>query len=301
MKVVLYFSLLLLSGIAFGQTDIVDVDGRGNREIESSFRITESPKILDSIKATPIPAQPLLQLQYETKIQLDTIVAATVETTEKLKALYPFYAKLGIGSTIMPLGELYFNSTRSRSNFYGVHVKHLSSFGEVKDRDKTVYAPASFDQTSAEIFGKTIQNKFSVEGKLGYNNNGFHYYGIPNKNINADSIRQRFQIINAESVMETNRGDSSRLNVKVGVNYRYFTNQKSIYDTLGNWKTQENKFDLTTKAWYNKGTESFYTNIGVRFNGYKYGIADSALSLLDTGIVNNNTHQQKVSAQSKRY
>jgi hypothetical protein len=289
MKVVLYFSLLLLSGIAFGQTDIVDVDGKGNREIESSFRITESPKILDSIKATPIPAQPLLQLQYETKIQLDTIVAATVETTEKLKALYPFYAKLGIGSTIMPLGELYFNSTRSRSNFYGVHVKHLSSFGEVKDRDKTVYAPASFDQTSTEIFGKTIQNKFSVEGKLGYNNNGFHYYGIPNKNINADSIRQRFQIINAESVMETNRGDSSRLNVKVGLNYRYFTNQKSIYDTLGNWKTQENKFDLTTKAWYNKGTESFYTNIGVRFNGYKYGIADSALSLLDTGIVNNNT------------
>ena len=172
MKVVLYFSLLLLSGIAFGQTDIVDVDGRGNREIESSFRITESPKILDSIKATPIPAQPLLQLQYETKIQLDTIVAATVETTEKLKALYPFYAKLGIGSTIMPLGELYFNSTRSRSNFYGVHVKHLSSFGEVKDRDKTVYAPASFDQTSAEIFGKTI--KINV---------------IKKKNSNLDKIK----------------------------------------------------------------------------------------------------------------
>ena len=289
MKVVLYFSLLLLSGIAFGQVDIVDVDGKGNREIESSFRITESPKILDSIKATPIPAHPLLQLQCETKIQLDTIVAATVETTEKLKALYPFYAKLGMGSTIMPLGELYFNSTRSRSNFYGVHVKHLSSFGEVKDRNKTVYAPASFDQTSAEVFGKTIQNKFSLDGKIAYHNNGFHYYGIPDKNINADSIRQRFQIINAGSVIETNRGDSSRLNVKVGVNYRYFTNQKSIYDTLGNWKTRENKFDLTTKSWYNKGTESFYANIGMRFNGYKYGIADSALSLLDTGIVNNNT------------
>jgi len=289
MKVVLYFSLLLLSGLSFGQVDIVDVDGKGNREIESSFRITESPKILDSIKATPIPAQPLLQLQYETKIQLDTIVAATVETTEKLKALYPFYAKLGIGSTIMPLGELYFNSTRSRSNFYGVHVKHLSSFGTVKDRNKTVFAPASFDQTSAEIFGKTIQNKFSLDGKIGYNNTGFHYYGIPNKNINADSIRQRFQIINASGVVETNRGDSARLNVKVGVNYRYFTNQKSIYDTLGNWKTRENKFDLTTKAWYNKGTESFYTNIGLRFNAYKYGIADSSLSLLDSGIVNNNT------------
>ena len=289
MKVVLYVSFLLLSGIALGQVDIVDVDGKGNREIESSFRITESPKILDSIKATPIPAHPLLQLQYETKIQLDTIVAATVETTEKLKALYPFYAKLGIGSTIMPLGELYFNSTRSRSNFYGFHLKHLSSFGEIKDRNKTVFAPASFDQTSAEIFGKTIQNKFQIEGKLGYSNNGFHYYGIPNKNINADSIRQRFQIITAGAVIETNRGDSSSLNFKVGVNYRYFTNQKSIYDTLGNWKTHENKFDITTHAWYNKGTESFYANMGVRFNGYKYGIADSALSLLDTGIVNNNT------------
>ena len=127
MKVVLYFSLLLLSGIAFGQTDIVDVDGKGNREIESSFRITESPKILDSIKATPIPAQPLLQLQYETKIQLDTIVAATVETTEKIKQLYPFYTRIALGSKLMPLGEFYYNSTRSRVYHYGAHINHLSS------------------------------------------------------------------------------------------------------------------------------------------------------------------------------
>jgi hypothetical protein len=95
-------------------------------------------KLRPPVKAAPVASYPMLVYQGTTKISLDTIEAATVETTEKLKQLYPFYAKIGIGSVIMPLGELYFNSTRSRSNTYGAHIKHLSSFGDVRPRQGNV-------------------------------------------------------------------------------------------------------------------------------------------------------------------
>ena len=49
---------------------------------------------------------------------------------DKLKKLYPLYVKLGDGTDfatggIMPLGEVYFDATRSRKFLYGAHVKHL--------------------------------------------------------------------------------------------------------------------------------------------------------------------------------
>ena len=108
------FAILFASGI-WSQKDDIVIDMIANRHVEPAFRILAHPKIIDTVKAAQVKAYPLLFFQVPTKISLDTIEAATVETSEKLKQLYPFYAKVGVGSTIMPLGELYFNSTRSRS------------------------------------------------------------------------------------------------------------------------------------------------------------------------------------------
>lgn len=69
-----------------------------NQQVEPASRILEHPKIIDSVKATPVKDYPLLFFQAETEILLDTIQAATVETSEKLAKLYPFYVKAGIGS-----------------------------------------------------------------------------------------------------------------------------------------------------------------------------------------------------------
>ena len=158
MKALLLFLVCFSVNTLLAQPpDIFEAEGVGNREIEPSYRIVSNPKIIDSIKVSAVKQQPLLQLYSDTKIQLDTIEAATIETTEKIKQLYPFYARVGIGSTIMPLGELFYNSTRARSSLYGAHIKHLSSFGNVKDRDKVTYAPASFDKTSALLFGQFIK------------------------------------------------------------------------------------------------------------------------------------------------
>ena len=290
MKVLLFFLVCFSLGTLLAQPpDIFEAEGLGNREVEPTYRLISSPKIIDSLAVAPITPQPLLQLYGDTKISLDTIAAATVETTEKIKALYPFYAKIGIGSTIMPLGELFYNSTRSRSSVYGAHIKHLSSFGNVKDRDKVTYAPAGFDKTSALVFGQFIKKNITVGGDINYENYGYHYYGIPSENTSADSIRQRIQRTGFGLSLIANRGDSARLNLKFDLAYKNLNSQKPLIDSLSDWKVRENSFNFNTRGWYNKGSESFYANFGVRYNGYKYGIADSAITAIDTGIVINNT------------
>lgn len=271
------------------QNDGIVVIGKGSREVEPAIRILEAPKIIDTIKPTKVASYPMLVYRQPTKITLDTIEAATVETTEKLKPLYPFYAKFGIGSTVMPLGEFYFNSTRSRSYVYGMNVKHLSSFGDVKNRDKVVYAPAQFDRTNMNVFGKITESNYDLSGNIHYKNNGFHYYGIPSDTIVADSIAQRIQQVGGDFEYIANRGDSSALNFSIGTGYNYLTTKKPIIDSLADWKTSEHQFNFKTKGWYTYGTETFYANLGVRFNSYKYGIADSSITPLDSGIVSNNT------------
>ena len=151
MKKILISCLYILFGsLAFGQggSDIVTVVGLGNRQIEPVYRMTESPKIIDTTIASPVTEYPLLFLQYATSIELDKINPATIKTEPKLLQLYQTYVKLGIGTELMPLGEIYFDSKRDRKFLYGAHAKHLSSFGNFEN-----YAPAQFDRTRVGLYG----------------------------------------------------------------------------------------------------------------------------------------------------
>lgn len=288
MKYVLTIIALVFVSGTWAQKDDIVLEMRANRTVEPAFRILAHPKIIDTVKAAQVKAYPLLFFQVPTKISLDSIEAATVETTEKLKQLYPFYAKVGIGSTIMPMGELYFNSTRSRAYQYGANVKHLSSFGDIKNREKVVYAPAQYDRTNATVFGKINERNYNLLGEFNYQNNGFHYYGVQDDSLSKDSIAQRFQIYNGSAAYVANRGDSARLNFNLKADYTNFQTRK-IADTLADWRAIENHFNFNSRLWYNNRNERFYGDIGVRYNGYTYGILDSVMSAGDTGISNQNT------------
>lgn len=288
MKYVLTIIALVFVSGTWAQKDDIVLEMRANRTVEPAFRILAHPKIIDTVKAAQVKAYPLLFFQVPTKISLDSIEPATVETTEKLKQLYPFYAKVGIGSTIMPMGELYFNSTRSRAYQYGANVKHLSSFGDIKNREKVVYAPAQYDRTNATVFGKINERNYNLLGEFNYQNNGFHYYGVQDDSLSKDSIAQRFQIYNGSAAYVANRGDSARLNFNLKADYTNFQTRK-IADTLADWRAIENHFNFNSRLWYNNRNERFYGDIGVRYNGYTYGILDSVMSAGDTGISNQNT------------
>jgi hypothetical protein len=289
LKLFLFAGFILLFGIGFSQPPDVIVDGKGKREIEPSSRILEFPRIIDTVKAAAVTAYPLLIFQQATKIILDTIPQATVETTEKIKLLYPFYSKIAFGSKLMPLGELYYNSTRSRIYHYGAHIKHLSSFSNIKRGDIS-FPNGHFDRTEISLFGKINQSSFNLGARFHYLNDGLHFYGLPDSTVSAaKTIEQRYQNLGADFEFIGNRGDTSILNYKIMTGFNFLGTKKPIIDSLQDWRAKENQFYINSKGWYNYKSETFYVNLGLRRNAYRYGIADSTLNLSDSGLVTNNT------------
>jgi len=288
MKKYILFSFVSIASFLFGQEgpDVVIV-GTQLRQVEPAYRMTESPKIIDTTIATPVIDFPLLALQQPTKIEVEAINPATIKTEQKLNQLYSTYVKLGIGTELMPLGEVYFDSKRTRKFVYGVHAKHLSSYGNIKD-----YAPAQFDRTKLGLYGAINEKNYTLRGDLHYNNQGLHYYGwkIPTDSVDRKTTAQRYQDVGGAFSFASHKKDSANLNYKVGIEYNNFGSKKPLEDSLSDWRARENFFGFNSSASYKHGKEIYAADFNIRYNGYKYGsMGDTNTSAIDTGIVLNNT------------
>lgn len=277
---------MVTAAFAYGQPDIV-LTGTGNREIEPAYRMTENPKIIDTVISTPAAEYQLLALQYNTSIELDKIDPATIKTDAKLAQLYHTYVKLGIGTEFMPLGEVYFDSKRSRKFLYGAHAKHLSSYGNFEN-----YAPAQFDRTKFGLYGALNEKRYTLRSDFHYNNQGLHYYGwkIPTDSVDRKTTAQRFQDVGGAFSFASHKKDSANVNFKVGMEYNNYTSKKPLEDSLSDWRARENFFAIKSSGFYKMGKEIYAADFNIRYNGYKYGVEGDTLgTVLDSGIVLNNT------------
>ena len=286
-----YISILgcLIVGVTIAQNsqDVIQLPGIGNRTIEPAYRMIEGPKILDTIITTNVAEYPLLALQRETIIAVENIFPATIKTDPLLDQFYNSYLKLGIGSKLMPLGEFYFDSKRSRKYVYGAHVKHLSSFGNLEN-----YAPSTFDRTKAALYGSLNENNYTLRSQLHYNNQGLNYYGLIDTtgSVSRDSIAQRYQDIGGSFDFIYHKKDSATFNYRVGAEYTNFSSKKPIIDSLIKWRAVENYFAFRSGLTYKGGKEIYDVDLNLRYNAYEYGSpGDTCLSAIDTGIVRNNT------------
>ena len=288
MKRNLSYIFCLVSSLSFAQGPDVVLTGTGYREIEPAYRMTESPGIIDTTITTPVLEYPLLVLQHETSIAVEKIDAATIKTDPKLPQLYNTYVKVGVGTELMPLGEVYFDSKRSRKYVYGAHAKHLSSFGNFEN-----YAPAQFDRTKVGLYGALNEKNYTLRSDLHYNNQGLHYYGwkIPTDSVDRNTIAQRFQDVGGSFMFASHKKDSANLNYNVGIEYNNFSSKKPIDETTEDiWRARENYFAFKSGGWYKYEKHVFAADFNVRYNGYKYGeLYDTNTMILDSGMVLNNT------------
>lgn len=284
MKYLLTLSLSLMCIITWGQNDEVTTEASSNRAIEKGQRLKKAPSIIDTIVPTVVVDYPLLQLKYETNTEIEKINPASIDTKTKLSKLYKTYAKIGIGSTLMPLGEVYYSNTRSRKYVYGAHLKHLSSFGKIKG-----YAPAQFDRTGVHLFAGIKEKKYSVLGSVNYSNYGFNYYGISDTlGLTRDSIHQRLQRTGFDVTYASFKKDSAHLNYTLGLQYQNMISKKP--ENLDKkWRVRENYIGLTTSAFYKHKSETYRAQFNVTHNNYNYGIKDSVVNFIDSGIVQHNT------------
>lgn len=280
--VILFFLNIFVS---LGQGEPVVVNADGDRQIDKAYRTALNPKIIDTVIPTAIVAYPLLPLKFETTAEVDRINPASIKLKEKLPQLYSTYIKLGIGSELMPLGEVYFDSKRSRKYVYGAHVKHLSSFGDI-----TGLSRAQFDRTKSLFYGGINEKRYSLMGNIHYNNQGLHYYGISDTlNLDNDSISQRYGDFGISASYSSHIKDSAKLNYTIGTEYNNYLSKKPLDSKLVDWRARENYFGVVSKWFYKYGKETYSADFNIRYNGYKYGVLNNSSNGIDTGLVLNNT------------
>lgn len=288
-KLIICFIGLLSTSVVFGQegsdaTIITDSD----RSVQEAYRLGVRPVIFDTTIPSPETNYPLLVLREETQFDIERIEPASIRHRPQLSQIYPGYAKVGAGSRLMGLGEVYYNSTRSRKNNWGVHALHLSEWGQISD-----YAPSQYDQTKFKAYSEVTERRYSYGGELNYLNQGLHYYGFENPEASRDSIRQRFNSVGASGYYASHKKDSGSLNYKVGLDYTYFTDRVPEEDTMKRWRAQEHYAALRTTWQYNMSNNALLSNtnadLNLLYNDYRYGVAGNYMSELDSGIVSSNT------------
>lgn len=256
----------------FGQDYVIE--SQAYRPISPSFKISDKPAIIDTVIPIPDITYPLLSRNMHTEISIDQIEASKIRIIDKLDKLYPGYIKAGIGNYASPLGELYYNSVRNRRTSYGVHLKHNSSFGQIKD-----YAPSGFDNTTAHLFGEFFTTKFKIESDINYLNHGYHFYGIKDTLdlISKDSLRNRVQGIGANFKFSNyERKDSAKLLYTILTGYDYF--HEFDPDDL-NLNAKNASFNIGTSMAYKLKQNVFAADFHVKYNKYKFADENGSIPL----------------------
>lgn len=285
-KIIAILVLVSISNWNFAQKNKKDEDRDSiivevKRDVEPAVRIGSQPKLIDTVVNYKVVEYPMMALKYETVITTEPIVPANVKLSDnKMLKLYNGYVKIGIGSPIMPLGEVYYNNTRSRKYVYGANIKHISSFGEIKN-----YAPANFDRTNYNLFGGIKQLNYSILGDFRFNNYGVNRYGIMRPTASVDSISQRFKEMGGGIKFHSHKMDSLRLNYLVSLDVANFKD-KPVTD---NWFGNENTISSINSFWYRKGKEVFGVDVNAFQNHFVYGTAGNKLNKLDSAIDYSNT------------
>lgn len=220
----------------------VDLKDTYKPKLADANKFQENPKVTDSVPKTPLLNYTVAQSQFKTGFELDPIKAATIKGGPGNDKLYRAHAKVGFGNYTTPYGELWVNSLRSKTMSLGLHYRHLSSTGKIKD-----VAYPGYSTNELDLNGKGFVGKHTVSGSLYYNRNARHYYGYsPSEfNLSKKDILQYFNHVGFNLSGESNYiGDSSRIHHKIDMGYYYLTDR---------FKTTEHLFDIGGNAWFNNG------------------------------------------------
>lgn len=242
----------------FDQTQVIT--GDRTLTVQKAFKISELPKIVDipvemgKLKYQLVPKRPA------TDIVLEPIKPANVKVREPLDKLYHGFVKAGAGTFATPYIEAFYTSERDRDLAYGVHIKHLSA----NDGVNRPVAFSGFSETKAEVWGKKLIDKHSIQTNLGYGLNGLHYYGFDpqDQEIDKKDILQRFNDFALRADYKSYYRDSSRINHDISLDGYYYDDRYDANE-IG---VAANTF---LRTW--RGNQYYTLDAGLDFIGYKSG------------------------------
>ena len=184
------------------------------------------------------PAQMMVSLKPES-------IAAVRLVSEPLKKLYRNYVRAGLGTYTTPFIDLYASSLRSETHSLGIHIKHISSSGEIEN-----HPISSNSHNQIDLYGQKFLDNHTISADLGFRRNVVHHYGFLKEEFNEsslplaysyndDDLKQRFARINGSVGFKSNYKETDKLN--------HFGNLK-IKNISDLFETRETAFEVNAGA-----------------------------------------------------
>lgn len=216
---------ILWGAVAFAQPgqSVVIIQGTFTPSVDDAQKVTSSPSLKDTLYKVPEFNYDIEEKKLETPFKVSPIKPARL-IGEPLSKLYSNYAALGMGNYLTPYFEFYHSKLRSRDTKYGVHLKHLSSAGEIDN-----YAFPAWSSNLAEVYASKFWKKSVFDVSVAYEREVNHFYGFepalyPDSVLPKDvDIAQRYNLVNADLRWYRYRLRKKEMNYDIRGNY-YFLN-----------------------------------------------------------------------------
>jgi hypothetical protein len=230
---VLVMALLLVhSGkLAAQQMDFEEVKVIAPYEpsISDAFKINFNPRIEDTTRVNIVFDYRISPRSIPVKFNAEPLSPARMRG-EPLPKIYKGYAKAGLGNYTTPYGEIFYNTLRSNEYHYGVHMKHMSSAGNIND-----FAHSGYSDNLVNLHGKRFLGSHTLQANVDYERNMMHFYGfrpddmdpVMMDTLTRKDYRQRFNYVSPQIAVRSNYLDSTKLQHNFQLGYQYMND---LYD-----------------------------------------------------------------------
>ncbi|MBU2649552.1 MAG: hypothetical protein KKA81_01340 [Bacteroidetes bacterium] len=218
-----------------GRNEEVTIIAPYKPTISDASKINVNPEIQTEESRMPEMQYSILPVRAETFITPEP-VDATHKPLERYKNLKRNFLRAGFGNYTTPYFEFFANSRQSEEHALGVHLKHISSSGTIKD-----YANSAYSRNKAVVFGRKYFDNHVLGGEFSYDRDVYHWYGykpaeFDSIDLSKDDIKHRFQNIGFNAYFRSTKTDEDAFNHFTTIKYNYLTD---------NWNTSEQNILFT--------------------------------------------------------
>lgn len=205
-----------------GKNEEVTIVAPHKPEVTESHKINFNPSIPDQMLEFPSLTYSIHAQRISTSVIANPI-KADKKPPEKYKDLKRAFIRAGFGNYVTPYFELFFNSLQNEDLNLGVHLKHLSSLGKIKE-----YANSTYSNNYAEIFGKKMFKNQVLNASVSYKRDMNHYYGykpddFPTINLSKDDLEHRIQTISLAASLKGGNPKNDATEHGLGIDYYYLS------------------------------------------------------------------------------
>lgn len=271
------------------------IQGYFNPTLVDAQKIDLRPEPIDTILPDMPVRYEILGTKAEIPARVDSIEAARLSVLSPQPKLYKGYVKGGFGMYVTPLGELYWDQTRSRNNTYGIHVKHMSSNGGLDN-----VGPSDYSHNSVDGHYTHFLPHHEVGGRMIYDRRRVSYYGYDatdsitsvHSNIQApeDATKQLYTDIGFAGRIRSLYKDSTRIAHDLGLEVHTYNNLTG---------SRETNVKIDTELGMQEGSELYQLGVLIDNNAYRAPLGGALGDVRQNGTLVGFTPQ--VSTRGDKY